>query len=344
MRKPVKKYFSPAFGCKSIMYIRKWLTSGASALDIARWINLEYSKASEDKEKHHLGMMLCAVMATENNVRALPIARKCADLFSLPLSHGRTVAESAMLNMMGEYNKSNLEWFESFNPYFVKSCKLPSAVVPANPVTSYLPPKYQSDLITVNAKKNVYIRRDNCGRLLLIVINKCNTDMLIDEEKFNFEPPLYFTESTHFVSPVWLVNQVSMILEYILMRIGYPPLPISKQIIFDAPGAFLINEEEYKDCEAWRGIEMLYSHKGNRSGAPAPSVPILSVDKGATNDEMELDTMLYLSIMATSEILSSFDIIENPDIDEDTIKHWCKMACIFAPEHYDFRFFEFDDE
>lgn len=344
MRKPAKTFFSPEYGCKSIMIIRKWLASGASPVDIVRWINKEYAKASDDTTRFHIGMMLSAALATENNPQGLLLANKSAKMFGLSPVMGQTVSECAMLKLMSEYGEDCVKWFDSFNAYFIKKCPLPSASAPSDLVTPAVSLQDHRNLITMDAKHSIYALRDIEGKVWIMVVNRCNTDVLIDEEMFNDNPPLYFTANDHFVSPIWLATKVAQILEYILMRIGYPPFPIHKKIIFDKQGINLINEEEYIDCEKWKGIDVVSFGKTGEYQFLSGTIPMVEVRSNVSDSEMELCSMLYLSIMATATILESFDIAKHPEIDDNLIEEWCKKTCIFTPDHFDFLIEDFDDE
>lgn len=346
MRKPGKKFFIPSSGPKSIMMMRSWIAAGAAPLAIARWIKAEYAKATDDETRYHLGMMMCAaISAGKSGESVSALADRCARMFGLSLSGIRTPAECAMLEMAQSQPGGSLEWLDDFNPYFIKKCRLPSAASPAESFTTAFSEDSQKLMVILNEENGIYFFRDNSGKAWLMAVNSCNDTMLVDEEKFNDEPPLYFTESSHFISPVWLVNQVYSLLEYILMRIGYPPLQIRRMALFDAPDAELINAEEYTDCPQWQGVDVVVAGKTPVDRLVAPLVPAVRVGYGITPDETELDSMLYLSLMATSEILASFNIKKHPDCySEDGLRYLCRKTCIFAPDPYDFSLDAFLDE
>lgn len=344
MRKPAKKFFSPEYGCQSIMRIRQWLASGASPVDVVRWINSEYAKATDDRARFHLGMMLCAALATEDIPQGLILASKSAKMFGLSINMGQTVSECAMQKLMGEYGEDCVKWFDSFNAYFIKKCPLPSASAPADLVTRAVSLQDHRNLITIDAKHSIYAVRDVEGKVWIMAVNGCNTDVLIDEEMFDDNPPLYFTATNHFVSPIWIVSQVTRILEYILKRIGYPPFPIYKKIIFDKQGINLINEEEYIESKQWVGFDVVSFGKTGEYQFVSSTLPMVDIKPNGSESEIELCSMLYLSLMATAEILESFDIAKHPNIDEHQIEEWCKKTCIFTPDHFDFLIEEFDDD
>lgn len=329
MRKPSKKYFTADAGITSLLVIRKWLADGATPVDIARWVTSEYAKAESDESRFHLGMMLCSVYDSGECVRAGDVARKCADMFNVRLLRGRTISESAMAEMLRCNNIGGLCWLDRFNPYFENHCrKIATAQIPAW-IKLKLSEHDCENLICVDEKRFIYALRGLDGKLWLIGFNNCNTDILIDEELFNDEPPLYFTESTHFTSPLWLINRVADILEYLLRRIGYPCMKIHKKMVFPSDHACLINYDEYVDCSEWRGVEAITWTEAKGNPLVPLSLPIKRGDIGITNMNMEFNDTLYLCLMATKEIIESFNIYSVNKPGDNDIETWCKKRCIF---------------
>lgn len=344
MRKPAKKYFSPEYGAKSIMMMRTWMANGAKPIDIARWIKTEYAKAEDDGDREHLGIMMCATISAERNDQfILELAEKCSQMFRLPHSVWRSHAESALM----ELTKNPflpIKWLEDFNPYFIKKCKLPSATAPSKSVTRAFSFGQQKEMVTIDKRYGIYYFRGRDGRAWLMIVNTCPDAILVDEEDFGTEPPMYFTENTHFISPVWMVTRVAKILDYILMRIGYPPVHINRMVVFDSPGVELINEEELIDREAWQDVDIVLPDRTPMDKLVGAITPVLRHDNPKTN-ENDLDTMLYLSLMATTTILEGFHVFESPDeYTEEQLKDWCKKTCIFTPDNWDFLLDGFDEE
>ena len=62
--------------------------------------------------------------------------------------------------------------------------------------------------IGTHLKNNdVYIYIDHWCMVVVCLDNVVHKDELADEDIYNGEPPLYFTESTHRISPVWLLSE-----------------------------------------------------------------------------------------------------------------------------------------
>ncbi len=97
------------------------------------------------------------------------------------------------------------------------------------------------------------------GALVLRVCNDCAQDILIDEEEFNNEEPLYFTESSHFTSPVFLVTKAKHILNEILTQMGYPYVRIRTELAFVSRYANPYNMDCMYDIESkgdWLGLDL----------------------------------------------------------------------------------------
>lgn len=331
MRKPAKKYFSPSLGTKSIMQMRRWMDSGAKAADIVRWIKTEYAKAKDDRTKEHLGLMLATAMSVSDSFSGRLLAQKCARMFDMPLVKDSSIGEVAILSMAIINGCNHLEWPETFNPYFAKNCRLPSDMAPKEIVTKALSPSDHRNLVTVDARNSIYFMRDAHGYAWLIAVNHCNTDILIDEETFHCDPPLYFTESKHFISPVWILKQAADILEYILMVVGFPPMKIYKRVIFDSQDANLINEDIYLASDEWEDVDVVTLHKTDGKVFPAPAIPVVESGSEPFGTSQNLKTMLYLGVMATAAVLEAFDITKHWEITRSMIEDWCKKSCIFPP-------------
>ena len=331
MRKPAKIYFQPSSGTKSIMHMRRWMDSGTTVADLVRWIKTEYDNAEDNETKEHLGLMLATAMSVSDSFSGRRLAYKCAGLFDMPTVKDMTIGEVALLTMAVMNGGKPFEWPETFNPYFAKSCRLPSDVAPSENVTKALSPADHRNLVTVDARHSVYFMRDAKGYAWLIAVNHCNTDILVDEEPFNREVPLYFTDSTHFISPVWIVKQVADILEYILMVVGFPPMKIYKRVIFDAPDANLINEDIYMENGDWEDVDVVTLSKTDGKVFPAPAIPVAESGSEPFENAHNLKVMLYLGVMATAAVLEAFDITKHWEVTRSMIEDWCKKRCIFPP-------------
>lgn len=344
MRKPAKKYFSPSYGAQSIMLIRKWIASGATSVDIARWIKMEYEKAKDDAARLHLGHMLCAVMSATDTLDVTFLTRECANMFSIPQIKEVSLGEAAFLGMTALYGEEKTVWLDNFNPYFVNTQRLPSEMAPQTHVTRAMENCYNSNLVTVDQNNSIYFFRDDNTKVWLMIVDYHGSDILIDEAIIGRQPALYFTESGHFISPVWMIRQVAKILEYILRRIGYPPLNVYKKVIFDNSDATLVNEDDYRKSNAWEGVEVLTIKKKGFHPLMTPARPI--IEKGNTAEgQTELSVMLYMSVMATAELLQCFPINKNNDITDSLIEEWCDRCSLFKPVNWDIILHDdFDDD
>lgn len=334
MRKPTKKYFTPAGRTKSITMMRKWLDSGASPTTIVGWLKTEYAKADDDASRYHLGLMLCAAISSgKDDDLTKFVADRCAKMFGLPVGGMRGLGELALLEMAKTYD-ANIEWLDDFCESYVRGCKMPSELAQRSPISKRISVLMPNHILTIDPNNGIYFFRDINGSATLALIHHSNACILVDEVPFNDEPPLYFTESTHFVSPVWQINVVAKILDYILTRIGFPPRHIRRLVLFDSPNAELINREEYTDCEAWEGVEVVADRSVNVDQMLSPSIPVLGLSNDPTKEEKDLDLMFYLSIAATRDVVRRHLATCGPDVDTDMIERWCTGSGIFPREPF----------
>lgn len=326
------------------MLINNWMRSGAKPTDLVRWIQSEYAKAKDDETRGHLGLMLCAALSAGNDDFCVLEARKCCLLFRCAHVPGMSPGEDALMQMAQDRGITDLEWLDTFNSYFAHQCRMPAAARPQTSVTKALNDCDLRNVVVLDSKNSVYLMKDTEGKLWLFAVNGCDTDMLIDEERFMREPPLYFTSDSHFVSPVYIVSETARILRHVLARIGYPPVPIRKAVVFEAPHANLINEDDYLSCKEWEGVEVAVLAKSNGRKSFPVSMPILPDGDGRSPQHMELCATLWLCVMATAEILASFDVAKQPEIPDSLIEECCSKAAVFSPTNHDFLFDGWDED
>ncbi len=90
--------------------IRRWMASGATPVDIARWITEEYADAKDEITCSHLGHMLCAVMSTEDTLDGNSPAMKCASMFRMPQIRNVSLGEAAFLDLTAIYGEERTDW------------------------------------------------------------------------------------------------------------------------------------------------------------------------------------------------------------------------------------------
>lgn len=96
--------------------------------------------------------------------------------------------------------------------------------------------------------------REEDGTLVLLMQELADKQIYCDEECFKKEAPLYFTDESHFISPVYKLQKARDILAEILSEIGYPYLRIKLKVMYTSSAASLMNEEDM--WEYWKGLDL----------------------------------------------------------------------------------------
>ncbi|MBQ2434897.1 MAG: hypothetical protein II269_02040 [Bacteroidaceae bacterium] len=110
----------------------------------------------------------------------------------------------------------------------------------------------------ISRKHNIHCYRDGAGALVLAGVIPVKSAVLVDEEMFADEEPLYFTESTHFVSPVYLLDRAEILIKELLQIVGYPHLRIRHIVVYDGGAdCYPINEDDMWESDTqWLGRDL----------------------------------------------------------------------------------------
>lgn len=96
-------------------------------------------------------------------------------------------------------------------------------------------------------------------RIYLITVFADRQDWLADETCFNDEPPLWFSESSHRISPVYIAMKMS---NYLLRESGVQTIPV---VVLEDKVDILNAEEE---SPAWKTAEILLCYYQRKGEAP----------------------------------------------------------------------------
>ena len=335
MRKPLKKYFTPASGCMSLMMIRRWLADGATCVRIAEWISREYAVARSDKARRHLGLILSSVFDSGLNRQTEEIAKECAGRFGVPEGNGRCISENAFAEMTGLYGDGQLQWLDTFNPYLDRcGSQYRLGEVPSG-LSRFFGSGDGDVLFPLMERLSLYAVRNADGRFSLVIFNGCSESAIVDEEPFGGEPPLYFTERSHFVSPVWILKQAAVVLEYLLRRVGYPQMRIFRTVMFRSGGISILNYDDFRESDYWKDVELVFARDlGDRCLFPAPlHAAGLACEDGKPRDDM--DAVFMRCLIAAAEILNSFNVVGSMVITDGLLETWCERLCIFGQPPHD---------
>lgn len=328
MKNIPEKYFKEKNQREARANLRRLLSSGMTAKDIALQLSSRYEMA-DASEKEHIGKLLASVY----DFKSRTTAQACGLIFGIKMWKNLSVGESIFIE---GYQESEKLFFRK-----LYSCEVVDNVGAIRNNFEggrrrILPTSSMSNVLTINKAHNIYAVIHTNGEVSIFIVESCGSDILIDEEAFNGEAPLYFTESTHFVSPVFKIKFVKSILDYCLQEIGYPAISVKPKVIFADLRANLINRCEYEGPEAekddWRGVKVIMFNEVD------PEYPIVDIDELGYDDNEEglihqLRVALIHSISATAKIYKS--VCENKKLLKLTprvLSTLCKKNNIFSSQ------------
>lgn len=293
-----RKYLQASNSRAARGLLRTWLSRGLTVEDIARQITERYATAPE-KDKRHLGELLTMVY----EFRSLRVAEKCADLFGLERETGFSFGQSIL--ELGYGDATKIEWRRELNV----DTGAGSLIAKGFPYGRYRMVCEESTMVnvlTVSEEEATYVTIDKRGRLILFAVSDVSESILVDEESFNDELPLYFTENSHFVSPVFKVNVLKKVLDYVLREIGYPFVEMECKAIFCSPTADLINRDDYIKggdmSRNWAGVDVIMI-KDVLPGRAIPNQGFFFADPtGPENLRRDIEYMLVRAVAAAAEI------------------------------------------
>lgn len=245
--------FSSGRDKESLTAIRRCLASGLTVRDMAQQITERY-RSARPKVRLHLGRMLASVYDFDSH----ETAAECARMFGFELIEGLSVSQSIYLSLYSPGEK--LYWEKEFSSRVTTWQPIVESF-PADRWPMIVPSGADSNILTIDSEDNIYVTMNDDRSVTLFILNDWKCDILIDEEPMFNDPPLYFTELSHFVSPVFKLKIARRLLDYCLTSIGYPFINIRMKVIFTHPEAGLLNREEYDvgggNHRMWEGIDVL---------------------------------------------------------------------------------------
>lgn len=317
-----QKYLNSTSGREALAITRHCLASGMTVMDMASQLTARYRRAG-GPVRSHLGRFLTAVYDFDSP----DTARDCARLFNLELFDDLTVSQSIYIT--GYESNARLPWRKRY------SSKVTSCSQVIDPYQSSLwpmtvSPSATDNVLTIDIADAVYAIMTSDGTLNLFVLENTPGDILIDEDPFVDEAPLYFTSSTHFTSPVFRIKLAKQILDHCLMEIGYPHIPVKMTVIFTAHDANLINLEDYTAHEAWKDIELLMLKTILPKYAFNHSRSLIDKNDRADSLKNQMRAALIYSICATSILYHSIcDDNLATHLNPRTLAAQCKKNNIF---------------
>lgn len=247
-----KKYLMVPHRHSAKSLIRQWVYDGLMPRMLIIQLTEEY-KGCRRERAQYLGELLTMAYDLED----LQWGRAVADKFGICCKEGYTASECAFLH---DYQENDIVHFkQKFNESVILNKEI-KPELSKRISRRVVPPADITNMLTLSSAYNVYALKHANGALTVLVLNDCNCDVLIDEEEFCDDAPLYFTEPNHFISPVHIVKIAAQVVEYVLRCIGYPPMPVNKKVLFTHPGCNFLNRENYvedgEQAESWAGVEV----------------------------------------------------------------------------------------
>lgn len=330
MKNIPEKYYKESNQREARANIRRWLSSGMSVKDIALQLSVRYEMAN-DSEKEHLGKLLASVY----DFKSPATAKVCAFIFGIKMITNLSVGENIFIEGYKEHE--NLLFRKLYSPAVIDNMAAVRVHFEGER-RRILPTSSIQNVLTINKAHHIYAVIHTNGEVSIFIVESCASDILIDEESFMGELPLYFTESTHFVSPVFKIKLVKDILEYCLKEIGYPAVTIKPKVIFADLRANLINRCEYDGPEAakddWRGIDVIM-YRDIDPEYPIHDVGNLMYEECENGLIHQLRVALIHSISATAMICHSISINKKwLKLTPRVLAALCKKNNIFTDQTY----------
>lgn len=254
MQKIPANYLTAAHIREARAMVREWLCEGLEVRDIAMQISERYRRASPAMRRE-LGRLLGIVYDFETP----ETAAECARLFGEHTFGYLGLNVSQSLFVAGYETLERLDWRNRL--YVTGPDRYPHFDERITMAMPRIVPDDKLDCVyTLHRSERVYAVMTMNGTVHIFAVSNCGQDMLVDEEPFNDEAPMYFTESTHFKSPVYKVRTISRILEHLFCEVGFPYVHVSPEVIYTNPNAHLINAYDYtgdgEHSGQWAGIDI----------------------------------------------------------------------------------------
>ncbi len=105
-------------------------------------------------------------------------------------------------------------------------------------------------IFPISDEDGIFCYRDN-GAVVFVAKTDIQEDIIIEEEYTeygeSFDPPFYFTASTHFVSPVYQMRCAVYAFRIAMSASGYPHIPHIRMRLVVGPGTTVINDDCWDD-------------------------------------------------------------------------------------------------
>ena len=271
----------------------------------------EAAKGQPAEQLYQIATMLLYELYPEG--AAINLAKRSAELDLIPPIYRKLKAEGWSYN---EVFFSKTEAYKTFE----ETCKtLPENPKPLQQLDAQHPlAKFFTDItgiFVLSEENRVYAYRDKEGYLVLLSYSDTAHEIIADEEEFNDEPPLWFTEVGHFRSPVWAMKKIRRALNNMITHTGMSRIPIRCELIFTASDGCILNIQDVSE-DQWGPLNLkLYGQK--KKDDPLHALPFESLP-------MHHLWQYYYSLSESAAFYNPTHIFEedDDDLDDDLDDDW----------------------
>lgn len=193
-------------------------------------------------------------------MKSSTFAKECASRCGIETLPGLSVGESLMVDHVksGQPLRLRNEFTQRVRDYTQLTTDFDSQKYPL--VFS----NACGNVLCLNRDDGIFVFLTSEGVNVLIINTDINDDVLVDEESFcigdDADYPLYFSQSAHYVSPIFTLHVIGKILELVLELSGYPTFETHLIALFNNHNACLLNADEYEKGgeheSEWRDVEI----------------------------------------------------------------------------------------
>lgn len=246
-----KKYLSHKNAAEARLRLRKHVL-GHDINDAITQLLYAY-KDAKPADGTHIGTLIAMLFDME----APAAARECAAMFDLPVRAGMSVGEAMMIDSCRE--PANVVWLKHFT-HKVGLWNLLGKPLNTTRYPLIAQPDDAQQILTISNDDGIYAFRSTDGALTFVAINNAAEDLLFDETCYRDDYPLYFGRNTHCISPVFLVNTVKNIFDFVAAEFGYPSLKVNRAVVFNNRGARVLDDDDNipdaADIDEWEGVNI----------------------------------------------------------------------------------------
>lgn len=315
-----KEHLEPANIRKTMLLVRKWTSRHDDARTVIAELNTAYKEAGE-KERKTIGLLMAMVFDNFDT----KLSMECAFRFGHERISGISVAESIFCDRY--LDNENFIWRRELKKVeqgglFVltdEDRKKLTHIVRGGYINRVIP------LFKEENESDIYIMRGADGEMRLLTLNTREDDFLVDEAHFNNEIPFYFTDCTHFCSPVFLAKAMKAIINFVLAEIGYPPVKINNSVVFYTNRYRMFDFDKYANGEdetkEWAGVEVR-TGPFSRTQALFPHYLRSMVESNMVPDNVKKLNLILFNALKVAGVMFSYMKKHNflSDISEDSIK------------------------